>query len=96
MRDAHIEIEEAVTARMKLRHPEIKRIGVKSYAHGWRCHQVWTVRGAPTSYEVTDKFLAVADAILMRITGELDDPKGKPLNRSRSSGGFTVESRWRE
>jgi hypothetical protein len=97
MRDAHIEIEEAVTARMKLRHPEIKRIGVKSYAHGWRCHQVWTVRGAPTSYEVTDKFLAVADAILMRITGGLNDPRSSMISLgARSRGGCTFESRWRE
>jgi hypothetical protein len=97
MSGGHIEIEDAVTARMKLRHPEIGRIGVQANHQGWRCYQVWTVRGAaPPSYDQTDKFLAVADAILMRITGELDDPKGKPLNRSRSSGGFTVESRWRE
>ena len=76
MSDAHIEIEDAVTARMKLRHPEIGRIGVKANHHGWRCHQVWTVRGAaPPSHDETDKFLAVADAILMRITGELDDPR---------------------
>ena len=50
MRDVHI--EDAVTARMTLRHPEIRRIGVKAYARGWRCYQVWTVRGAPPpSYE---------------------------------------------
>lgn len=95
MRDAHIEIEDAVTARMKLRHPEIGRIGVKANRHGWRCYQVWKVRGAPPpSYDETDKFLAVADAILMRITGKLDDPKGKPLDCSGSRGAFTC--RWRE
>ena len=79
MRDVHI--EDTVTARMKLRHPEIRRVEVKAYAHGWRCYQVWTVRRAPTpSYEETDQLLAEADAILMRVTGEHDDPKGKPLD----------------
>jgi hypothetical protein len=39
------------------------------------------VRGAPTpSYEETDQLLVEANAILMRMTGEHDDPKGKPLN----------------
>jgi hypothetical protein len=97
MRDAHIEIEDAVTARMKLRHPEIRRIGVKASGQGLRCYQVWTVSGAPTSYEVTDKFLAVADAILMRITGGLNDPWSSMISLGAGSrGGCTFESRWRE
>lgn len=79
MREVHI--EDAVTARMRLRHPKIRRIGVKPYAHGWRCYQVWMVRGAPTpSYEETDRLLAEANAILTRITGEHNSPEGKPIN----------------
>jgi hypothetical protein len=76
-----IHIEDAVTARMKLRYPKIRRIGVKRYAEGWRCYRALMVKGAPIpSYEQTDALLAEANTILAEITAKHEIAASGRLN----------------